>query len=90
MVYMYLKFIPILHVMFRISCLIIILWYGSFWVGVIWNKMAGKLEVEDQQKVVRRENPAFAKLLDVLNNSLLQDGKPRETASRLKQVLCRN
>lgn len=52
--------------------------------------MAGKLEVEDQQKVVRRENPAFAKLLDVLNNSLLQNGKPRETASRLKQVLCRN
>ena len=44
--------------------------------------MAGKLELE-----VRRENPAFAKLLDILNNSLLQDGKPRETASRLKQVM---
>ena len=46
--------------------------------------MAGKVELEEQQ--VRRENPAFAKLLDVLNNSLLQDGKPRETESRLKQV----
>ena len=49
--------------------------------------MAGKLELEEQ-KVVGRENPAFAKLLDILQNSLLQDGKPRETASRLKQVLC--
>lgn len=47
--------------------------------------MAGKRELEEQQ--VRRENPAFAKLIDVLNNSLLQDGKPRETASRLKQVM---
>ena len=49
--------------------------------------MAGKLELEEQ-KVVGRENPAFAKLLDILQSSLLQDGKPRETASRLKQVLC--
>ena len=61
------------------------IWYGSSWVGVIWNKMAGKLELEEQ-KVVGRENPAFAKLLDILQNSLLQDGKPRETASRLKKV----
>ena len=50
--------------------------------------MAGKLGLEEQ-KVVGRENPAFAKLLDILQNSLLQDGKPRETSSRLKQVyLC--
>ena len=48
--------------------------------------MAGKLELEEQ-KVVGRENPAFAKLLDILQNSLLQDGKSRETASRLKQVI---
>ena len=54
-------------------------------MGVIWDKMAGKVEVEEQQ--VRTENPAFAKLLDVLNNSLLQDGKKRETESRLKQVM---
>ena len=52
--------------------------------------MAGKLELEEQ-KVVGRENPAFAKLLDILQNSLLQDGKPRDTASRLKKVyLCTN
>ena len=47
--------------------------------------MAGKVELEDKR--VRRENPAFAKLLDVLNNSLLQDGKRGDTASRLKQVM---
>ena len=56
-------------------------------VGIIWNKMAGKAELDVKQ--VRRENPSFAKLLDILNNSRLQDGKSRETASRLKQVTVR-
>ena len=52
------------------------------------NEMAGKVEPSDdaEEARVRRENPSFAKLLDILNNSRLQDGRSKETSNRLKQV----
>lgn len=53
---------------------------------VIKHKMAGKVELEDRETQVRRENPSFAKLLDILNSSRITDGKSRETSNRLKQV----
>ena len=47
--------------------------------------MAGKVESEDYA-LLRKECPSFAKLLDILNGSLLQDGRSRVSDSRVKQV----
>jgi len=43
------------------------------------------MEVEEREQL-RANNPEFAKLLDVISETYLEDGTPKRTLTKLKEV----